>query len=271
MLLQRQTTPDDFDSGDESGGNTALDKVIDAALKRSKRGPKNKSIPHYHTPTPIVHASEKLWQFKCRYCTAIWCFPRTVDGPDITFDTHQKPRPKLQNLATHLSECTEKVAAEKKAKKAVDAAIAAAAAGDGSGAHPVINDMDNEVHGGSWNLRESARMLEEFLTTEGELNPQVIPVTQEGFVRLFAAWILDESLPWTTGEAPSLVALFKYLKINFYLPSDTTVRNYLTRIFIELHEKVVRELAVRSHLYCKVSRLVLTNVLEREVEDCLFD
>ena len=51
-------------------------------------------------------------------------------------------------------------------------------------------------------------------------------------------------LPWTAGEAPLFVVLFKYLKVKFLLPSDTAVRNQLTRIFAELHGKVVRELHV---------------------------
>lgn len=78
---------------------------------------------------------------------------------------------------------------------------------------------------------------------EGVLNPAVVP-TQKGFLRLFGAWILDEDLPFTTGEAPSLDRLFRYMKVNFVLPSDTTVRNVLAEIFAELHGKVVRELAV---------------------------
>ncbi|CDO78267.1 hypothetical protein BN946_scf184558.g1, partial [Trametes cinnabarina] len=55
------------------------------------------------------------------------------------------------------------------------------------------------------------------------------------------AWILDEDLPFTTGESLSLARLFKYLKIKFVLPSDTTVRNVLAQIFIDMHAKVVRE------------------------------
>jgi hypothetical protein len=73
---------------------------------------------------------------------------------------------------------------------------------------------------------------------DGELNPTAT-TTQTGFYRLFAAWILDKSLPWTTGEAPTLQILFKYLKVNFVLPTDTTVRNHLAKIFAELHGKVV--------------------------------
>lgn len=86
---------------------------------------------------------------------------------------------------------------------------------------------------------------------EGELNPALIP-TQTGFLRLFAAWILDESLPWTTGEAPALHILFKYLKIKFFLPTDTTVRNQLAKIFAELHSKVVRTFTVSFRLRLQV-------------------
>jgi hypothetical protein len=56
----------------------------------------------------------------------------------------------------------------------------------------------------------------------GRLNPDLIPI-QKGFLCLFSAWILDESLPWTSGEASSLALLFKYLKVRFYLLSDTTL------------------------------------------------
>ncbi|KAJ7056278.1 hypothetical protein C8F01DRAFT_926137, partial [Mycena amicta] len=67
----------------------------------------------------------------------------------------------------------------------------------------------------------------------------------KGFLRLFSAWIIDEGLAWTTGESLTLAMLFKYLKIKFVLPSDTTVRNQLAYIFAELHGKIVRELNVR--------------------------
>ncbi|KAF8999519.1 hypothetical protein BDQ17DRAFT_1175918, partial [Cyathus striatus] len=43
----------------------------------------------------------------------------------------------------------------------------------------------------------------------------------------FAAWILDNDLPWTTGESNILSNLFKYLKISYMLPSDTAVHNEL--------------------------------------------
>jgi hypothetical protein len=85
-------------------------------------------------------------------------------------------------------------------------------------------------------------MMEVYLK-EGELNLEVIP-TYKGFLRIFLAWILDESLPWTAGEAPTLQMLFRYLKITYQLPSNTTVHNQLAHIFEELHGKVVCEFAV---------------------------
>jgi hypothetical protein len=44
--------------------------------------------------------------------------------------------------------------------------------------------------------------------------------------------------------------LFKYLKVTYPLPSDTTVRNQLVHIFAELHGKVVREFSVRTFSKC---------------------
>jgi hypothetical protein len=123
--------------------------------------------------------------------------------------------PKLQNLAGHVGEC-------KGVKDAVK--------------------KDEPTSEEQMNLARSAKLMEAFLK-EGELNPAVT-TTYKGFLRIFAAWIFDESLPWTTGEAPTLPMLFKYLKITYRLPSDTTVRNQLAHIFNELHGKVVHEFAV---------------------------
>ena len=99
----------------------------------------------------------------------------------------------------------------------------------------------------------SAEIMEKWLA-EGELNPLIEP-TRKGFLRLFAAWILEEDLPFTTGEAPPLQQLFQYLKIQYVLPSDTTVRNTLARIFVDLHVAIVRELAV-CLIYCPIHQLM---------------
>ena len=124
--------------------------------------------------------------------------------------------PKLQNLAGHATDCKGKSSEKKQ---------------DG----PTTED--------TLNLKKSVEIMKAFLK-EGELNPEII-ATYSGFLRIFSAWIIDESLPWTTGEAPTLQMLFKYLKITYQLPSDTTVQNQLVHIFQELHGKVVREFTVR--------------------------
>jgi hypothetical protein len=124
--------------------------------------------------------------------------------------------PRLQNLAGHVTEC-KGTAKEKE--------------------NPGKPTSEEQI-----NLKRSSEMMAAYLK-EGELNPEAI-VTYKGFLRIFSAWILDESLPWTTGEAPTLQMLFKYLKITYLLPSDTTICNQLVHIFDELHGKVVREFAV---------------------------
>lgn len=152
-------------------------------------------------------------------------FPRTIDGKDVSFDD-EKSLPRLNNLSTHIKDCKRTKDAENN------------------------NDTSTPPLTERVNLKRSAELMEGYLK-QGELNPALVP-TQKGFLRLFAAWILDESLPWTTGEAPSLSILFQYLKIRFVLPTDTTVRNQLAHIFSELHGKVVREFSVRRACnFCK--------------------
>lgn len=91
--------------------------------------------------------------------------------------------------------------------------------------------------------------MEDYLR-EGALNPALDP-TQKGFYCVFAAWILEDDLAFTTGESEGLNRLFKYMKVQFKLPSDTTVRNTLARIFSGLYDKVKAELQVpiSSHFH----------------------
>ncbi|KAF8806991.1 hypothetical protein BYT27DRAFT_6615777 [Phlegmacium glaucopus] len=203
----------DIDSSDESDGKNALrDVEARDKVKAARRGPGNASMQHFHEPTATVERSgQKRWEFRCRFCTCTRTFPRTVDGMDITFDMEPK-LPKLQNLAGHVTDC--KGAKTDKTK--------------------TRDEPTSEEH---INLKRSAEMMEAYLK-EGELNPAVV-ATYKGFLCIFSAWIFDESLPWTTGEAPTLQMLFKYLKVTYQLPSDTTVRNQLAHIFEELHGKVV--------------------------------
>ncbi|KAH7917410.1 hypothetical protein BV22DRAFT_994778, partial [Leucogyrophana mollusca] len=60
----------------------------------------------------------------------------------------------------------------------------------------------------------------------------------KGFLKVFAAWIIDDDLPFTSGESKGLHRVFDYMKSRFLLPSDTTVRNQLVRIFAEMHGNI---------------------------------
>jgi hypothetical protein len=151
-------------------------------------------------------------------------FERKISGESIAWE-QEKHKPKTSNLVTHLKDCTKFHEAQKKASTDAEASTDT---------------------GPGYNLQQSRDIMEEFLC-EGKLNPAIVP-TKSGFLKLFAMWILDEDLPWTTGESLALQDLFKYLKISYQLPSDRTVRNELTRIFADLHGKVVKEFVVR-HSY----------------------
>lgn len=61
--------------------------------------------------------------------------------------------------------------------------------------------------------------------------------------------------------------LFRYLKITYQLPSDTTVRNQLAHIFQELLGKVVREFAVSIFLESTIMVLIL--LPGSQIQDCL--
>jgi hypothetical protein len=151
-------------------------------------------------------------------------FPHTVNHEDMTFN-NELTLPKLNNLATHTTNCKKK-----------------------SDAGPTGPDHEELPNSACLNIKQSANFMVAYLKA-GKLNPDLI-LTQKGFLCLFSAWILDESLPWTSGEVPSLALLFfKYLKVKFYLPSNTTVCNQLAKIFAELHGKVVQEFMVCS-LHC---------------------
>lgn len=133
---------------------------------------------------------------------------------------------KLSNLATHAKDCSSKIAQIRAASSS-------------------LSEAKKSTLVESVNHKRSIDIMAEFLR-EGELNPQIVP-TRKGFLRVFSAWVIDESLPWTTGESPMLQALFKYLKIQYNPPSDTTVRAQLRSIFLELKEKIIFEFAVRGY------------------------
>ncbi|KAJ3501122.1 hypothetical protein NMY22_g19033 [Coprinellus aureogranulatus] len=221
---------EDIDSGEESDGQSAFRNAQEQAKKRScggHRGPANQSLQHFSGPVPGGKKGWLRWEWTCNHC--VGDFPRTIGnaaGDNVKYED-EPVKPKLSNLPTHLRlEC-----------KKYQAAMNAAA------------DEDVPVDTApKFNLQASKDLMAAFVK-EGSLNPASTP-TKKGFLQIFSCWILDEDLPWTTGEAPLLRELFKYLRINMQLPSDTTVRNELARIFAQLHGQVVEEF---SRISSKIS------------------
>ena len=176
---------------------------------------------------------------------SICSFPRTVDGADMNFDMEPK-LPKLQNLAGHVTEC----------KGAKD-------------------DMKrDELTSEEWiTTNWNAEMMEAYLK-EGKLNPEVV-ATYRGFLCIFLPWIFDKSLPWTAREASTLQMLFKYLKITYQLPSNTTVCNQLLHIFEKLHWQVVCEFAVSIFLlnasdisFSEFLQAAKSKITQKRVAEC---
>jgi hypothetical protein len=98
----------------------------------------------------------------------------------------------------------------------------------------------------------STALMAEYLE-EGRLNPTIEP-DETGFRRYFTAWIIDQDLPFTTGEAALLHNLFKYLCIKFHLPSNTTVCNMLEELHNNLHSTIIKESTVHTHELIYVHR-----------------
>jgi hypothetical protein len=147
------------------------------------------------------------------YCRSV-TFKRKVDKTQLFGD--EKPAPALGNLATHYKDHHQGV--------------------------PVPADVPSgESRGIS---ATSAKIMADFLV-DGKLNP-AINSSQKNFYKIFAAWIIEDDLPFTTGETPGIQRLFAFLRARFLLPSDTTVRNTLVQIFSEMYDLVKSELAARS-------------------------
>lgn len=144
--------------------------------------------------------------------TSSFTFARSVSN-NSSFDDELK-KPKLGNLSTHLKT---------------------------HGNVPVPDDAPSMPRNIS---AASAKIMEEFLK-EGKLNPEVRR-TQAGFLKVFSAWLLEDDLPFTTGETDGIQRLFDYMQVNFLLPSDTAVRNTLTRIFTDMYKLLKADLKACS-------------------------
>lgn len=88
----------------------------------------------------------------------------------------------------------------------------------------------------------SAKIMGDFLKA-GILNPELTH-TQAGFYKVFSAWILEDDLAFSMGETVRIHCLLAYMESCFLLPSDTTVRNTLTKIYTKLYHDIKEELKV---------------------------
>lgn len=110
----------------------------------------------------------------------------------------KKPQPPLGNLATYIS---------------TDCPLEWA--GNGAAPRPSTASINQGY------MAASTKVMVDFLA-EGLLNPKNFPI-KKGFLKHFAAWLLEDDLPFTTGETPGIRQIFKYLEVIYQLPSDTTV------------------------------------------------
>ncbi|KAJ7808597.1 hypothetical protein B0H14DRAFT_2380379, partial [Mycena olivaceomarginata] len=133
-----------------------------------KRGPESQTRDHFWPPAATNNKGDRRWSFVCRHCRASVTFKRKVDKTQLFGD--EKPAPALGNLATHYKDHHQGV--------------------------PVPADVPSgESRGIS---ATSAKIMADFLV-DGKLNP-AINSSQKNFYKIFAAWIIEDDLPFTTGE-----------------------------------------------------------------------
>ncbi|KAJ7109008.1 hypothetical protein C8R43DRAFT_905090, partial [Mycena crocata] len=160
-----------------------------------KRGPKSSTRDHFLPPVATHNRdSEKRWSFKCRHCSTCISFERTVSKNALFGD--QKPQPALGNLSTHITRHHQGVSLPSHVQPGEARDISAS----------------------------SAKIMEGFLV-DGKLNP-AINTTQKNFLKIFSAWIVEDDLPWSTGETPGINRLFEFLHTRYQLPSDTTADEF---------------------------------------------
>ncbi|KAK7001674.1 hypothetical protein R3P38DRAFT_3368049 [Favolaschia claudopus] len=189
-----------------------VDESEDEARPSGKRGPTTDTRLHYSSPTAITLNGEKRWAFNCLHkdCQKVVTFKRTVAKNQLFTD--ERPAPNVGNLATHLKR------------------------------HPDEPVPSKSEPGVFHNVSAgSAKIMAEYLA-EGKLNP-AINSTQKNFYKIMSAWIIEDDLPFTTGQTPGIQRLFAFLQTRYMLPSDTTVRNTLAELYIDMYELIKSELA----------------------------
>ncbi|KAJ7794567.1 hypothetical protein B0H14DRAFT_2164867, partial [Mycena olivaceomarginata] len=65
------------------------------------------------------------------------------------------------------------------------------------------------------------------------------------FLEVFAAWLLEDNLPFTTGETGGIHPLFRFMDVRYNLPCDTTMCNTLARMFANMYNALKEDLKAR--------------------------
>ncbi|KAJ6624233.1 hypothetical protein B0H10DRAFT_1712402, partial [Mycena sp. CBHHK59/15] len=79
----------------------------------------------------------------------------------------------------------------------------------------------------------------------------------KGFNKVFAAWIIEDDHPFTTGETGGINHLFKYMQSRFQLLMDTTVCNTLANIYAEMFETLKTKLKIAGSTDTWSTRLMM--------------
>ncbi|KZP11300.1 hypothetical protein FIBSPDRAFT_962401 [Athelia psychrophila] len=146
---------------EESDGKSAINKVCARAVP-GRRGPKNLTLQHWHTPVAVVEpgAIPNRWEFKCKHCNRFRSVPRK---PECDAFKDEVPSPAIGNLATHTRTHDEKIKADEEIKN--------------SG--PSMEQQKTSVPIDHGYTAGSAKLMEGYLL-KGKLNPKIEP-TRKGF------------------------------------------------------------------------------------------
>ncbi|HEV7735824.1 MAG TPA: hypothetical protein VGO47_00385 [Chlamydiales bacterium] len=178
---------------DSSDGETGLRESVSLieGNRRGRRGPQNTTMKRFICPTPMVEPGVgPRWQFKCKwpgcetYVLVLNSLTKTLNSnrvrtvfreDNVSSFENQKPQPNLSNLTSH-AKSHDWALVEAKVVELTPPTLR----------NTGVNDASKQI-------------MQEFLL-RGKLNPKVV-ATQDGFIRHFCAWVLEEDLPFTAGAA----------------------------------------------------------------------
>ncbi|KAJ6625138.1 hypothetical protein B0H10DRAFT_2212148 [Mycena sp. CBHHK59/15] len=227
-LLLSEEEEDDFEDGEADavapeGPRKRKRIIVEGEEQPQKKKPKTASAPPPGIDIIDVESDDKArtsGKRGLKSTTRDHFFPpvvvtRTVSKNQLFGD--EDPQPALGNLAMHY-------------KKHAGA--------------PLPDDVEPGVTRGI--SAASAKIMEDFLV-EGKLNP-TINTTQKNFYKIFSAWIIEDDLLFSTGETVGINRLFRFMHSRYELPSDTTVHNTLAKMYTEMYDTLISELAAQNEV-----------------------